>query len=244
MKRSLVGLTVAIVLAVGGMFVLVSYVNGAEQRVLAGERVVTVLVVTEPITKGTSAAELSGHIAERQVPAKVQADGAIADLSDVEGLVAAVNLVPGEQLVSSRFLTPEELREETRLPIPDGFQRVAIALTPAQALGGLVTPGDLVGVVASFTAGENGAASTHLVLNKILVTNVQGEVTQPAPTDLEHVERDQAPSQAFLVTVAVDAASAERLVFAAEHGSIWLTLQSPDVVTDGAAIQTIEKVFQ
>ena len=58
MNRRLIGLVLAILLAAGGTFVLVSYVRGAEDRALAGEQSVEVLVVDRPIAKGTAAASI------------------------------------------------------------------------------------------------------------------------------------------------------------------------------------------
>ncbi len=42
------------------------------------------------------------------MPTKVAASGAVADLASLAGKVAAIDLLPGEQVVSSRFVTPEE----------------------------------------------------------------------------------------------------------------------------------------
>src|SRR5262249_50680540 len=102
-RRRVLGIVVAVALAVVGTLALVAYVNGAEDRALAGERVVDVYVVTQPITAGTASDELTGKVKREQVPAKVQASGAVTKLSDINGSVASVDLVAGEQLLKSRF---------------------------------------------------------------------------------------------------------------------------------------------
>ena len=116
----------------------------------------------------------------------------------------------------------------------------------------MLTPGSLVGVTASFTGGEGleGSGQTHMTLRKVLVTNVQtdAEVTSEEETtddtSSESVEPGDAPTGAFLVTLALDAPSAERLIFAAEHGTIWLSLEPSDAPDGGTKIVTQENVYQ
>ncbi|MFQ5948645.1 MAG: Flp pilus assembly protein CpaB [Acidimicrobiia bacterium] len=259
MRRRLFGVLAALALAALGTLVLVGYVRGAEQRALEGQRTVDVLVVEEPIAQGTPANELQGKVRTEQVPAKVQAAGAVATLADLEGQVAVVDLVPGEQVVSTRFAAPEALEEERRVQVPDGLLQVTISLTPERAIGGQPRPGSTVGVIASFTVqasgeaepGEGGSSSTgaatHLILHKVLVSNVQAErLPQPAEADSgdDSNAPELAPTGNFLITLAVDAPSAERIVFAAEHGSLWLALEPEDAPETGTRIQSPATIYQ
>ena len=109
--RRLIAIIVALALAGAGTFFLVAYVRGAEDRALAGEVVVDVLVADAEIAAGTPAEELAGRVRAERVPAKVAAAGAVADLSALEGRVAAIALLPGEQLVEDRFLTLDAYQE-------------------------------------------------------------------------------------------------------------------------------------
>lgn len=56
--------------------------------------------------------------------------------------------------------------------------------------------------------------------------------------------RPAAPGGNLLVTFALNAPAAERLVFAAEHGSMWLSLQTDDTTADGTRVQTKETIYQ
>ena len=60
----------------------------------------------------------------------------------------------------------------------------------------------------------------------------------------EGVEPGKAPTGQFLVTLALDAPSAERLVFAAEHGTIWLSLEPSDAPDGATKIVTGENIYQ
>lgn len=258
MRRKLLGIVLAVVLAGGGTLVLLAYVQAAEDRALAGERIVEVLVADEAIAKGTPAATLGGAVRTERIPEKVQASGSVASLDDLTDRVALADILPGEQIVTARFATPEAYAMQEGLggmPIPDGLQAVTVALSPEQAVGGQLRPGDLVGVVASFTqqTGEGEEAtsrhSTHMILQKVLVTLVQGDTGQTTD-DEDDGDATREPSQpgpptgSFLVTMAVDGPAAERIIFAAEHGSLWLTFQPPAAREDGVAPQTMERIYQ
>ena len=251
-RRATVAL-IAVVLAAVGTFLLTAYVRGAEDRALAGEATVDVLVVKEEIPRGTDAGQISGFVSTEKVPAKVQAVGSVASLDDLKGRVASVDLVPGEQIVSQRFVNPATLAAQGAVRAPEGAHQVTLLLDPQRALGGMVKPGDKVGVLGSFLdlpAGEKTATDaerpvTHLMLHKILVTNVQGA---PAPAGAE-ADGDVAggtpvPAGQVFVTLAVSATAAERVVFAAEHGTVWLTSE-PDEAPEGRTkVQTKQTVFE
>jgi pilus assembly protein CpaB len=258
-NRKLTGIVASIVLALVGTFILVAYVNSAEDRALAGERTVNVLVVADAIPKGTPAASLSGKVTRKEVPAKVQATGSVTDLKELEGKVASVDLVPGEQVVASRFASPQVAN---RGLAPAGSMQVTIPLAPPNALGGQVQAGDTVGVVASFepkntvgtSAGGPGVQlppvntpeTTHLFLHKVLVTDVQW--SEPPEQEEESGEAaaddvETAPTGSFLVTLALDGPNVERVIYAAEFGSVWLAAEPRDANEAGTRIQTRGSVF-
>lgn len=254
MKNRILGIVAALLLAAVGTAVLVTYVKGAERRALAGERTVEVLVVQAPIAKGTPAAEVGPLVEALTVPAKVRAEDSVASLDALDGHVAATDLVAGEQLLASRFVAPDELPTLGELDIPDGLQLVTVSLEPNRVLGGELQPGATVGVLASFAdaPAEDGAASgsptTHFILQRVLVARVQGEpqpTTGGAPDGAPATAaRPAAPGGNLLVTFALNAPAAERLVFAAEHGTMWLSLQTDDTSADGTRVQTKETIYQ
>lgn len=148
--RRAIGIIGAVAVAAVGTLLLVGYVRGAEDRALAGEELVEVLVVDRPISQGVPAALMSDSVRVERVPLKIAAEGSIADLGTLQDLVAATDLVPGEQLVVSRFVAAESLSANTRIEAPPDFLEVTIAVSPERALGGQLVPGDVVAVIASF----------------------------------------------------------------------------------------------
>jgi pilus assembly protein CpaB len=170
MRRAL-GIVVAVTIAVLGTLLLVGYVRGAEDRALAGEELVEVLVVEQPIAEGTPSAALGERTVRTElVPLKVRAEGAVSDVAELADLVASVDLLPGEQLVVSRFVTPEELEDGVEAP-PDALE-VTVAVSPERALGGQLEPGDTVAVVASFDPFDlNAVEPTELAPGAVIDPN-------------------------------------------------------------------------
>ncbi len=256
MNRRILSAVAAVLLATIGTLTLVAWANGAEGRALAGVQAVDVLVVREQIAKGTKAEDLGTRVGAQQVPAKVQAAGAVKTIDDLLGKVALVDLVPGEQLVASRFGTTEALAAQSGVPVPPGLQEVAVSLEPQRAVGGQLKPGSTVGFVASFEpfedingSGKKSPNTTHFTLHKVLVTNVQ--VEELAPKEEKEAEGQEgeatpnlAPTGSLLVTLAVDAPSVERIVFAAEFGLIWLTAEPAEAPQDGTKIVTRDNIYQ
>ncbi|MGY9073634.1 MAG: Flp pilus assembly protein CpaB [Acidimicrobiales bacterium] len=266
MKRRLIGVVAALAMALVGTVLVTSFVKNAEARALSGEELVEVLVVDSVVEPGTHAEDLETMIRVEMVPAKVRASGALQDLDQVEGLVTEIELQPGEQLVSTRFVHADLLTGSS-LAVPPGLLEVTISLEPQRAVGGTLLPGDHVAVAMSFEPFGIGAPpgpdpavaetvivdgmrlagdldtpnSTSLVLEAVLVTNVQLEEL-PTIEDNEVTvtgrQRTLAPTGNLLITLAVSPEQLERLIFGVEHGMLWLAAQHGEIDTSATDIQT------
>lgn len=226
-RQKLMGIIASVLLAGLGTGLLVAYVRSAHHSALKGERTVSVLVVTDTIPKGTKAEDITGKVKRQVVPANVVANGALATVAPLAGEVSAVDLLPGEQLVPSRFVSPAEA---AKLTAPPGSQQVTIALDAVRALGGQVREGDSVGVLVSFDDPE----TTHLVLQKVPVTDVRTEAGVPVTSAVAAT----APTGKLLVTLALDGPSVEKVVYGAEHGRLWLSWEPKDANEGGTKVQS------
>lgn len=151
MKKRVIGFIAAVILALIGTTLLVAFVKGAEDRALAGETIVEVYVARATIEKGTLGEDLGDMVSLEKIPTKVQVEGAVGDLTDIDGLVAEVDLLPGEQITFDRFVEPSSISRYARTVIaPDGLLEMTISLSPERAGGGSIRPGDTVAVVGSF----------------------------------------------------------------------------------------------
>jgi pilus assembly protein CpaB len=236
-KVRLISALAALILAIAGAALIASYVQGADQRALAGTKTQAVLVVAKPIPAGTPASGLAPFLQVKQIPVAALANGAMGALSGVTNEVTAVALVPGEQLLRSRLVQPSQAQTSGSVPVPTGLQTVTIQLGPQQTVGASIKAGDTVGVFIS------GSGTTKLEIQHLLVTRVQGA---PAPATSGSTgadastgapsSSDPAPSASMLVTFAASGDDAEKILFAAQFASIWLSNQPADAVqtTTGA----------
>jgi pilus assembly protein CpaB len=266
MKRKIIGILLAVALATVGTFALVSYVQSAKDDAVAAERPVRVYVVDEAIPRSTPVADIKKSVKVVEVPAQVRATDAVTDLSALDGdLVAAVDLEPGEQLLTSRLVAAKDLASAS---VPKGLQEMTVSLQPARAVGGELKPGDTVGVVLSFEPFELNTSTkrapdepstpdkspnmTHLTFHKVLVTRIQfdqSETTTAENATNADKSKDPAtatqpaPSNNLLVTLALSSSQVEQVAFAAEFGHIWLTAEGAGADESGTRIVTLGQVF-
>lgn len=249
MNRRILAAVLALGLAIVGTVVLVSYVRAADDRALAGVQTTQVLVVTRPVPEGTPAGELANSVRLEQVPAKVAATGSVRDLDDLGDRVATVSLQPGEQLLASRFADASTLLPEGTVAVPPGDQEISILLEPQRAVGGRLVAGDEIGVFISMELEDDEGrriGTTHATLHGVLVTQVQGAPTAAADDD-NAVETASsgaaAPTESLLITLALPARDAERVVFGMEHGRVWLSLEPEGADNSGTQIITQGNVY-
>jgi len=88
--------------------------------------------------------------------------------------------------------------------------------------------------------------STKIILHKVLVTNVQAERLPQQVTEEEQVAGapDLAPTGNLLITLALGPVDAERLVFTAEHGWVWLGLEGADVDESDTEVQRRSIIYE
>ena len=246
MRRRLLAACAALVLLVVGTAVLVAYVHGADARAFAGAQPVQVLVVDQPIPAGTTADQLPELVRTEVLPAKAALAGRVTDVAALAGEVATVDLQPGEQLLRSRFARPDDLQAAGTVAVPEGLQEVSVLLEPQRAVGGRLAAGDTVGIFVSLTL-PDGTTASHAVLHDVLVTQVQGAPTPVDPAAAGEPETASsgapAPSSSLMVTLAVTAAQAEKVVFGVEHATLWFSLEPDGADLRGTAPVTGDTIY-
>ena len=298
MKKRLIGVTLAAVLAVIGTFAVLAYVRDADDRARSDVELVEVFVIEGRVDAGTDEAGMRRAIGTELIPATNVVDGVVTTLTQLDGRVAAVDLVAGEQLLISR-LVDEAAFDDGRshlTSVPVGKHEVTISLDPERVIGGQIVPGDTVAVIGSFDPfslgavdidnldeeeiaqillgdvgddrddgdenaldGENSDVvnaepptglktgnTTHVMLNKILVTRIQLEQLPRERTDANGEPIDDgvlAPTGNLLVTFALDPHEVEQLIFTAEFGRIWLSYEPIDASEDELEVVTRVNVY-
>jgi pilus assembly protein CpaB len=239
MRIRIIAVIAAVALAAVGAVVLVVAVRGASQQAADGAKTESVLVVTSEIPAGTSGAAIGGSVEVRRIPAAYVVDGAVASAKSLLGRVASTALQPGEQVLAARFVTPQELSATGgSAAVPKGMQEVSVAVDLARMAGGKVGVGDRVGVYVSFDGSGGEAASTGLMLDRVLVTSLTSTAVQSTGTPLTGTTQKQPTSGTVLVTLAVSADDAQKLIYAAEFGRIWFSAENADSASVTSGVVT------
>jgi pilus assembly protein CpaB len=246
----------ALVLALVSTAALVRYVQGAEERAIAGEELVEVLVASTDIKAGTPSEQMADKVELLSVQSKVRPKDAVSTFTQIDGLVASVDLVKGEQLLSTRFINPGAFQgvRSSSVRVPESANEVTFKLAPERALGGQLRPGDIVTVMASFepfdsesvdTSGLSNARKSpntaNVLLNDIMVVRIQ--FPGDAASTKEKNGVGVAPTEDLLVTLAVDQPSLTRAVFAAEFGKVWLSYEPNDSNSSKNKVITRDNVY-
>lgn len=233
-------LLVAVVLAVFGTGLVYAYASGADSRAMAGQRPVEVLVVvgSVPAQMSASKAVAEGLLEVRSLPRRAVPEGAVSDVEELEGRVAASELFVGEVVLPGRFVDPSV---SGALSIPPGMLAVSVELTDPGRVAGFVVPGSEVAIFDTFDLPKDpGAAeveqATRLLLPRVKVlaagpTSVRSSAAQPQ----EEAPVEETPVATSVLTVAVDQAGAEKLVHATQTGAVSFGLLTSNSTTGPSA---------
>ncbi|MDH4144277.1 MAG: RcpC/CpaB family pilus assembly protein [Acidimicrobiia bacterium] len=249
-KRKLIGLLMFAMLFVAGGAVLVlsggdDGGSAAVEQPIEDTRTTQVLTVTADIQAGVSAnsSTLLSAVTLQEVPLTAVASDAIDSVEKLQALgdVKLVDPVAiGTPLTESMFAALTFNQAIESVETPPGLLRMTFNIESQRVLGGNLRPGDHIAVIASYT---DPTRLSHIVLSNVLVTRFEGDnaglVAEQANT--EAVAAAQRGS--YVVTVAVDAPSAEKLTHVLEYGKMWLAAQPADANLDGIAVQDVTSVL-
>lgn len=234
MQSRVLAILIAVVLALVAAAAMVVYVNGADKRAIAGQEPVNVLVAKATIPAGTSGedAQNKSLIVLEQVPRKNRVAGAIVAVSQLEQRYAAVNIAKGEQLLQERWVGAEDIAGRRLLQIPEDFQAVSLGLDLTKQVAGFITPGDRVALVFTFKekqAGESADKTQFLLQNiQVLAVGATALPNGSSQSGAGRINQGRGSQNLTAVTLAINRKDVERVVYAAETGSIYLTLLPPN----------------
>jgi len=247
MNRRILALALAVVLAIGGGAMVITYARNADARALAAESPARVYVAQKPIPAGTTLkdAERQDMLAQTVIAAKALPVGALETINaDNNSLLALSDVQPGEFLLSARFGTTPV--GDKAIEVPSGMLAVSIELTDPARVGRFVTPGshiaifqgyqlkDLRDTPAAKTFNDNDVHGTSLLLPDVLVIGMgDSPLSAPAKPDGADAKAAAQPqASAFLVTVAVSPSDATTLVHGITNRVLYAALRGSDVKLD------------
>lgn len=243
MKRRVLTIALALVLAIAGTGLVLAYVKGANARAVAGLKAVTVLVAQREIPAGTTAnaAWQDGLLRGETLPAQSVSPGAVSSITaDLGSLVMSSEIMPGQVLL--RVMLVRAAQTSGGLAIPAGMVAVTVPLCLPQAVAGYVQAGSQVAIFDTVSSQPMNPQQSCSQLGQVRQAQASGQTRMLLPkvqvlalgTGTSGGSGTGASSQAqgsVLVTLAVDQADAERVIQVAETGLPYLALLTPDSQT-------------
>ena len=221
-----------------------------EQRKLAQERArlladyrdpVQVLVTAKDVPAGTTLEVNLLDVAK--VPEKFVQPYAARTPRDVTGLVTAVPLAKGEQVLMNKLRRADEVPSGSTLAgmTPEGKRAVTVGVDAITGVGGFVRPGDEVDVLWTLKlpqagAGPNDSQFVMLTLfQKVPVLAVNGQMAGRPAVGEGGQQGQQAPRD-YTVTLALNPQDTAFLLFARTQGQIQLSLRPKQGEAQEAAV--------
>jgi pilus assembly protein CpaB len=251
----LLGGIAALLVAIIGTVLLVSYVQNADKRALASTETESVYVVEKTVAAGAGIDKVAGAIVKKEVPKLAVAAGAVTDLNQVGQKVAAVDLMPGEQLLTARLVEANAILGPSRVQVPTGMQEITLKLPIERVVGGTLSAGDTVGVFLSMEDSAAKSGGTQLTFHKVLVTAAQfsnGSAAKPQEASTEEKstggalasKKDASSDDIYLITLARNSADAEKIIFATEFGSVYLSKEPANAVEGTSGVVNTGRLFR
>lgn len=246
LSRRGVSLIVALLLAAFATAAWVSYVRSIEKRAIDGNATVQIYVAGDAIPAGTTAeqADEKKLFVKTGVPKRLVAESAVTELPQLRGTVASVTIQKGEQILRTRFTSPEQAAR--LLQIPPGLQAMSVEVAAPPGVAGFVQPHDRVSVIAK-VAPQNTDPIVRFLLQDVEVLAVGSRTSAAAPASgSREAARESAepqPADRMLLTLAVSPYQAEQLAFAVLEGQVYFTLLPPGSKATGTPGRTAGNVF-
>jgi pilus assembly protein CpaB len=176
MKPRFVIIVIAVILGLVAVLGVNSYLSNIKKQAVEEQKTVEVWVAVKDIPKGTTIENIqSDKLAElKNIPRRYVASQAISSTRNIEGKVLSVEINAGEQLTVGKFKHPSEAG--LSFSVPKDFIAVSIPYDEIKGVAGMVKPGDLLTVFATFSPGPDGEDITKILLQKVQVIAVGATV--------------------------------------------------------------------
>jgi pilus assembly protein CpaB len=170
----------------------------------------------------------TSNVTVKAVKADMLPAGYLSDAVQAVGRILAVPVVEGQVLTESSFVE-NGTSAQVAASLPVGMRAVSLSLSSTSINGGLLYPGCVVDVLASFrlSSSERGQALSTTLLRGINVLAVQGTTVVSQKEEEDNKTASRTAQGRLTVTLMVDPKQAEALQLATDHGQISLSLRNP-----------------
>ncbi len=237
MAKRVALLALAIIMAALGTGLVYTYARGADDRALSGQQRFEVLVVKSLVLAGTAVedAVAEGAFETKELPANALIDGAMPDASAIQDDVALTALYPGQQINAQMF--GETANTVSSLVMPAGTVAASFQFSDPARVAGFVQPGSQVVV---FVSSQNAAG---VEVTRVLLP--QAQVVAVGPTGLNEQGSGNDPDvPRALLTLALTDVEAAKLVYASQHGTLYLALRNENSEVEAGTEVSADTLFR
>jgi pilus assembly protein CpaB len=224
MTRRILGVLLAIVLAVMGTTAVLLYVYRAKNSVAAGQTAVKVLIATQRIPAGTSGESIKTKALVEEIvmpAATVPADTLTSIAAELDKLVLTHDVQPRQLLLKGMFGAATKLSGGVALP--EKMLAVSIKTAVEEEVGGFVRPGSQVAIFVTLKP-ETDKKVTKLLLPRVETLAVGAYGQDGVTSSQADADSKTKGTVTLIVTLAVSQADAERLIHALRTGDLYLAL--------------------
>lgn len=224
-------------------FVVLNYVSGVEDRANQDAERVPVLVVRADIPQGVPGeqAVAEGLIVEDEIAREFLPATRITDPDQISGKVALNNLAANQVLVDGMFVDPTTSSIGFGQRLEENRVAYTISVDSANAVAGLLVPGDLVDIFAltddtqtvdggtAPVAAEQGVfgRNARLLYHQVRILAI-GTQAAPQPGEQAAADGTTAPAPATSGLITLDLPIDAAQLIASIEGGLTLALTGPD----------------
>ncbi len=245
-KQQKIILVIGVAAAVAALFMLNFYIDQQKRalKVQAKKEVeimranqTPVLVAAKNIPRGSM---LEADMLTTQiVPNQFVQPQAATSLDRVSGMVAAGDIAEGEQITLSKLTRVKEISSGTSLAMvtPAGKRAVTVPIDGISSVGGMISPGDYVDVIATVPIpyrtpeGKQETTTTTVpIFQNVLVLAMDRDlvaVQQASGSQGRYKKPQEERREVSMITLALSPQEANFLAFVMEQQKIRLILRSP-----------------
>jgi pilus assembly protein CpaB len=173
MRLRIILIFIAIIIAAGAVFGVITYINSIRASYEEGVEEVEVLVAAQNIPKEVAVEDLipAEMVEMKGIPRVYLAEGVLTSLDEFVGYVVVAPINAGEQITTTKFIRPEEIG--LAFIVPDGMIAVSIPFNEVIGVSNLINIGDRVNVIATFFPEEELSLESFVPVTE---EQVEGEV--------------------------------------------------------------------
>lgn len=233
-KRLIIALTGAVVCGLVGVMLITRYLANVQGYT---RQLGNVVVAKQEIPLGGKIT--AEHLTLAPIPNGSAPEGAFRKMDQLVGRVA-ITPIGVREVITSLKLAPDGTGAGLSAVIPEGFRAMTVKVDDVVGVSGFVMPGSFVDVVAVINPVRQQNSEGQGPISKIVLQNIKVLASGPK---IDSPDNQREPTSVKAVTLQVTPEQAEKLVLAANEGTLQLVMRNysdqEDTQTKGANKSTL-----